>query len=74
MSVQDSRGLGLLVEPGSLNAGWVQRHTVVIDPKIAPDVILSVDARPLSLTVESFNPYATRERSTDQQKTTGREE
>ena len=73
VTVQDSRGVGILAEPGSINAGWVQRNTVAIDPKVAPDVILSVGASPLSLKVESFTPYATRERPANDQRTKGGE-
>ncbi len=74
VTVQDSRGVGFLAEPGSISAGWVQRHTVIIDPKVAPDVILSVGASPLSLKVESFNPYATRKQPATDQKTQGGDE
>ena len=59
ISVRDSRGVGVLAEPGAIGVGWAQRHVVSIDPNVARNVIVSIGATPLSLKVESQSPTET---------------
>jgi hypothetical protein len=58
VSVMDSRGAGLLAGPAACNAGLFQQHYLEIDPRQASNVVISIQARPLSLTVKNFDSSA----------------
>lgn len=59
VDVMDSRILGAEIGSFGGGLGWLQHHRVVIDPKLASDVVVSVNSNPLGLTVKNFNPYST---------------
>ncbi len=50
----DVRGVGLVIDRG-LSLGLVQRHEVTIDPAAAANVVVSVNATPLTLTVKNYD-------------------
>lgn len=50
----DVRGLGLVLDRG-ISAGLVQRHEVMIDPAIASNVVVSIQATPLTMTVKNYD-------------------
>ncbi len=58
VDVMDSRILGAEIGSYGCGIGWMQRHRVSIDPESAPNVVVSVDRNPFSLTVKNFNLYS----------------
>jgi len=58
VEVRDSRFLGGEIGPDGAGVGWVQHHHVAIDPALASNVVVSVNASPFALTVKNFDPYS----------------
>jgi hypothetical protein len=59
VDVMDSRILGAEIGSFGGGVGLMQRHRVTIDPKLAANVVVSVNANPFGSTVTNFNPYST---------------
>ncbi len=58
VTVEDAKVLGLMVGKGGVSAGLGQQHCVEIDPKLADNIVISVNSTPFSLKVTNFNPYS----------------
>jgi len=59
VDIMDSRILGAEIGSFGGGVGWMQRHRVTIDPELASNVVVSVNANPFGMTVTNFNPYST---------------
>ena len=58
VDVRDSHIIGAEFGTGRVGVGWMQRHRVAIDPAVASNVVVSVKARPFSMTVRNFDPFS----------------
>ena len=54
VDVSDYQVLGVTAGRGDVGAGWVHKRAVVIDPKLASNVIISVSNSPGALTIKNF--------------------
>jgi hypothetical protein len=59
VEVRDSRILGGEFGPDTVGLGWMAHHRTAIDPAIASNVVISVKARGMNLTIKNFDPYGT---------------
>lgn len=59
VEVRDSHILGGEFGPDGVGLGWMQHHRTVIDPALASNVVVSVKASHLGITVKNFAPYQT---------------
>jgi len=59
VEVRDSRILGAELSPEAVGVGYLGRHRVVVDPALASNVVVSVKASPLDLTVTHYDLNAT---------------
>lgn len=59
VDVRDSRVLGVEIRPEGAGVGWMRHHGIIIDPAIASNVVISVKANSLGLTIKNFDPYST---------------
>jgi hypothetical protein len=59
VEVFDSHVLGAEAGPNGFGVGLLRHHRVAIDPALASNVVVSVNANPFSLTVKNFDPYST---------------
>jgi hypothetical protein len=57
VEVVDSRVLGGQVGPDRLSVGLMRSHSVVLDPALASNIVLSVKSDPRGLTIRNFDPY-----------------
>lgn len=57
VQVSDSHVLGGEFGPDGVGLGWMQHHRVEIDPAIASNVVISVKANHMGITVKNFDPY-----------------
>jgi hypothetical protein len=70
VEVRDSRVLGGEIGSDGVGLGWMQHHRVVIDPALASNVVVSVKASRMGITVRNFDPYSSNTNATKQQTTT----
>lgn len=54
VDVTDVHALGLTAGRAVVGAGWVHQRAVVIDPKLASNVVISIASTPGNLTVKNF--------------------
>ena len=59
VEVRDSRILGAAIGYDWAAAGWMQHHSVFLDPEKASNVVVSIKRNPLRLEVKNFDPFAT---------------
>lgn len=57
LEVQDSHVLGAEGGLEGAGIGWIQHHRIIIDPALASNVVVSVNANPFGLMVKNFDPY-----------------
>jgi hypothetical protein len=58
VEVRDSRVLGGEIGPDGVGLGWMQHHRVAIDPAVASNVVISIKASRMGITVKNFDPYS----------------
>jgi hypothetical protein len=58
VEVRDSRVLGGEIGPDGAGLGWMQHHRVAIDPALASNVVVSIKASRMGITVKNFDPYS----------------
>ena len=59
VEVRDSRILGGEFGPDAIGLGWLEHHRTAIDPAIASNVVISVHASGLNVTIKNFDLYGT---------------
>lgn len=59
VEVSDSRVLGGEFGPDGVGLGWLGHHRTAIDPAMASNVVISVKASGMSVTIKNFDPYGT---------------
>jgi hypothetical protein len=57
VEVRDSRILGGEFGPDTIGLGWMEHHSTSIDPAIASNVVISVKASGMNVTIKNFDPY-----------------
>lgn len=57
VDVRDSHVLGGEFGPDFVGLGWMQHHRVEINPAIASNVVVSVKANRMGITVKNFDLY-----------------
>jgi len=58
VDVWDSHILGAEADLNGVGVGLMGHHRVVIDPQMASNVVVSIQAKSFGLTVKSFDPYS----------------
>jgi hypothetical protein len=58
VEVFDSRILGGQFGPDRVGVGLMRHHSLLLDPALASNVVVSVKASPFGLTVKNFDPYS----------------
>ena len=59
VEVRDSRILGGEFGPDAVGLGWLEHHRTTIDPAIASNVVISVKASGMNVTIKNFDPSGT---------------
>lgn len=59
VEVRDSRILGGEFGPDTVGLGWMEHHRTAIDPMLASNVVISVKASGMNVTIKNFDPYGT---------------
>jgi hypothetical protein len=58
VDVWDSHVLGAEAGPSGFGVGWMGHNRVVLDPVLASNVVVSIQARHFGVTVKNFDPYS----------------
>lgn len=64
--MRDSRILGGEFGPDTIGLGWMEHHRTAIDPAIASNMVNSVKASGLNVTIKNFDPYGTNQNGSHQ--------
>lgn len=57
VDVYESAVLGAAAGPDGAGIGWMQHHSVQIDPALVSNVVISIKSNPTSLTITNYTPF-----------------